>query len=163
MSPAAFASAKARERAKGRETPHSEAQTPAWNGRCMWCDSELGTHDHIMWECPHIQEGAPRKPSQPMTARLGWPTKKGIGEETAVQAATRISWMRYVCKVTWWQRYKPEKKRPAAWGDPTRVKDEAEGTSDEEEDERNKDNEDEDSESGSDSDSNSAESDMSDD
>ena len=71
--------------------------------------------------------------------------------------------MRYVCKLTWWQRYKPEKKRPAAWGDPTRLKEEAEGTSDEEADERDMDDEDKDSESGSDSDSNSAESEMSED
>ena len=144
VSPAAFASAKAMDRAKGRETPHTEAQCPAWNGRCMWCESELGTFDHIMWECPHIQEGAPQKPSQPMTARLGWPTKKGCGEETAGKAATRLSWMRHVCKTTWWQRYKPEKKKPADWMNPIRKQDEEEEASEDDDDASNMESNDDD-------------------
>ena len=126
VSPAAFASAKAMDRAKGRETPHTEAQAPAWEGKCMWCESELGTFDHIMWDCPHIEEGAPQKPPQRMTARLGWPTKEGGGEEAAKKAATRLSWMKHVCKLTWWQRYKPEKKRPEEWKSSTKKQEEEE-------------------------------------
>ena len=79
-----------------------------------------------------------------------------MGEETAVQAATRTSWMRHVCKTTWWQRYKPEKKRPTAWGDPAKKREEAEETSEDEEEERGQDKEDDDNGSDIDSDSSSA-------
>ena len=71
---------------------------PARNA-CIWegC-AELGTHDHICWQCPHRPKELrpPKTPADPLEKRLGW-SRDGKWQS--------LEWLKYVAKEVWIQRY----------------------------------------------------------
>ena len=71
---------------------------------CIWCKTEVGHQNHMMWEC----EKRPKrmdKPRCPLQARLGWPVGENEGYDEQV-----IEWMMEVVNETWSQRYKKRER-----------------------------------------------------
>ena len=80
-------------------------QVPAtWKDTCPWCD-EVGTHEHIFWQCLRDPE-APNRPPRPiceLQARLGW-AAPGTKEEKQYCDSV-LSWQCRCVEEVWHQRY----------------------------------------------------------
>ena len=76
---------------------------------CIACD-ELGTFDHVFWECQHVHKLLGGRPvvTDPIQRRYGWP--KGESKEEDLEV---LEWMRKVTQTIWDQRYKDAAKQEA--------------------------------------------------
>ena len=92
-----------------------------WPTHCCWCKSQLGTHDHMLWECPERPEPKPR-PANPIQARLAWAATGDKDEDKAT-----MEYMARMVREVWDQRYGPDKRRRRTEGqqEPKEEEDEA--------------------------------------
>ena len=76
---------------------------------CIAC-GELGTFDHVFWECQHVHKLLGGRPvvTDPIQRRYGWP--KGENKEEDLEV---LEWMKKVTQTIWDQRYSDAAKQEA--------------------------------------------------
>ena len=76
---------------------------------CIAC-GELGTFEHVYWECEHIHKLLGGRPvvTDPIQKRYGWP--KGDNREEDLEV---LQWMKKVTQTIWDQRYNEAAKKEA--------------------------------------------------
>lgn len=88
-------------------SPAALGKTPE-SRQCCWSGcSELGTWNHICWECQHRPTDSPERPDN-LAARWGWPTEHKTQKDI-------LRYLTKVCSTLWTLRHP---KRSAAGADP---------------------------------------------